>query len=182
MRPMFTVHAGEFLVGQYIEGHFKNKSVWIPTKDLGIDLLVANSAHNRSIALQVKFSRDFLPTMKLLDAAALRQFRSCTWFTLDRDKLIKSKADFWVFVLLGFHGRTHDYLLIRPAHLAKRLKALHGMPRVYQTYIWVTGQDHAWLARGLTRADQQRVADGTFRNTNRDLTRHLNDWRPIKDM
>ena len=38
MRPMFTVHAGEFLVGQYIEGKLK-KNVWLPTKDVGVDLL-----------------------------------------------------------------------------------------------------------------------------------------------
>ena len=39
MRPMFTVHGGEFLVGQHIEGSFKGKNVWVPTKNLGVDLL-----------------------------------------------------------------------------------------------------------------------------------------------
>lgn len=75
MRPMFTVHAGEFLVGQYIEERFKNKNVWVPTKDLGIDLLVTNRTRQESMALQVKFSRDFLPTMTL-NAGILRQLRS----------------------------------------------------------------------------------------------------------
>jgi hypothetical protein len=42
MRPLFTVHAGEILVGQYIEQSFKGKNVWVPTKDLGVDLLVTN--------------------------------------------------------------------------------------------------------------------------------------------
>jgi hypothetical protein len=31
MRPLFTVHAGEFLVGQHIESSFKDKNVWVPT-------------------------------------------------------------------------------------------------------------------------------------------------------
>jgi hypothetical protein len=176
---MFTVHAGEFLVGQYIEEHFKDKSVWVPTKDLGIDLLVANKARKKSIALQVKFSRDFLPTMKLDPAW---QLKSCTWFTLDRDKLIQSRADLWVFVLLGFHGRTCDYLIIKPADLAKRLKVLHGMPRIYQTYLWVTAQGRAWLTRGLTRVDHQRIADGTFGNAGRDMTRYLNDWSAVRKL
>ena len=46
MRPLFTVHAGEFLVGQHIEG-FKGKNVWVPTKDTGVDLLVTNSANTK---------------------------------------------------------------------------------------------------------------------------------------
>jgi hypothetical protein len=41
MRPIFTVHAGEFLAGQYIEREFK-KNVWVPRKDTGIDLLVTD--------------------------------------------------------------------------------------------------------------------------------------------
>jgi hypothetical protein len=61
---MFTVHAGEFLVGQHIEGKLK-KNVWMPTKDVGVDLLVTNAANTRAVTLQVKFSRDFLPIMKL---------------------------------------------------------------------------------------------------------------------
>jgi hypothetical protein len=41
MRPIFTVDAGEFLVGDYIKRKFSKKfSVWVPTKDIGVDLLV----------------------------------------------------------------------------------------------------------------------------------------------
>ena len=65
MRPIFTVHAGEFLVGQHIESSFKDKRVWVPTKDIGIDLLVTNFDNSKSISLQVKFSRNFLPIKKL---------------------------------------------------------------------------------------------------------------------
>src|SRR5205807_9167176 len=43
MRPLFTVHASELLVGQHIEQSFKGKNVWIPTKDSGVDLLITNS-------------------------------------------------------------------------------------------------------------------------------------------
>jgi hypothetical protein len=66
VRPLFTVHAGEFLVGQHIESTFKDKKVWVPTKDSGVDLLLVTNAENtKAITLQVKFSRDFLPIMKL---------------------------------------------------------------------------------------------------------------------
>jgi hypothetical protein len=69
MRPIFTVHAGEFLVGQYIESRFKGTNVWVPTKDRGFDLLITNGTHKKTLSLQVKFSRDFLPTMKLEPSA-----------------------------------------------------------------------------------------------------------------
>ena len=61
MRPLFTVHAGEFLVGQHIERKFKRTNVWVPTKDVGVDLLVTNATSTKAVSLQVKFSRDFLP-------------------------------------------------------------------------------------------------------------------------
>jgi hypothetical protein len=32
MRPLFTVHAGELLVGQHIEQSFKGKNVWVPPR------------------------------------------------------------------------------------------------------------------------------------------------------
>ena len=49
MKPLFTIHAGEYLVGSYIEKHFKKYNVWIPSKDTGIDLLVTNSKNNKTI-------------------------------------------------------------------------------------------------------------------------------------
>ena len=47
MQPIFTIHAGEYLVGSHIEQKIRDKSgnkfnVWIPSKDTGIDVLVTN--------------------------------------------------------------------------------------------------------------------------------------------
>jgi|GEM_PF-6304323 len=61
MRPLFTVHAGEFLVGEYIEETFSSLKVWIPAKDTGIDLLVTDAGARHAISLQVKLSRDYRP-------------------------------------------------------------------------------------------------------------------------
>jgi hypothetical protein len=185
MRPLFTVHAGELLVGQHIEQHFKRKNVWVPTKDLGVDLLVTNSKNTKLVTLQVKFSRDFLPIMKL-EIPIIRKLRSCTWFTVDRNKLAHSSADRWVFVLWGVERGTDDYVVIKPRELLAKLKKLHPMTQRYQVYIWVT-QDaprrrRAWLTRDLTKPDQQRIADGSFRHSVRDLTSYLNDWRAIKSL
>lgn len=42
MKPLFTVHVGEYLVGSYIEQHYKRVSVWIPSRDTGVDLMVSD--------------------------------------------------------------------------------------------------------------------------------------------
>lgn len=181
MRPLFTIHAGEFLVGQYIDKNFKDKKVWVPTKDTGIDLLITNSAPTRAVALQVKFSRDFLPTGRL-EPFSQKQLRTFTWFTLDRKHLVRSTAHYWVFVLLGFEKNSYDYLIIKPKELLRRLEEIHGVSTRYDPYVWVTKQDQAWLARDLKKADEERIANSTYRNKSRDVTRHLNDWSAIKDL
>jgi hypothetical protein len=41
MKPLFTIHEGEFLVGDYINRKLGRKfDVWVPSKDSGVDLLV----------------------------------------------------------------------------------------------------------------------------------------------
>ena len=42
MRPLFTIHAGEYLVGERLEGNKRKPNVWVPTKDKGIDLPIVN--------------------------------------------------------------------------------------------------------------------------------------------
>ena len=180
MRPMFTVHAGEFLVGQHIEGAFKDKNVWVPTKDVGVDLLVTNSANTKAATLQVKFSRDFLPIMKL-PPSVLTELKSCTWFSVDQHKLDRSTAHYWVLVLLGFEKRSYDYLLVEPTELMRRYEAIHGLASRYQVYVWLTKQERAWLTRGLKRGDQDKIAEGTFQHEDRDLTKYLN-WRAIESL
>lgn len=42
MKPIFSIHAGEYLVGSFIEETYKDYNVWIPSKDTGVDFLVTN--------------------------------------------------------------------------------------------------------------------------------------------
>ncbi len=62
MKPLFTIHGGEYLVGSHIELHFNRVNVWIPSRDKGADLLVSDRHNRRSLSLQVKSSKDFLVT------------------------------------------------------------------------------------------------------------------------
>lgn len=127
MTPLFTIHAGEYLVGLYIERHFKNRmNVWIPSKDTGIDLLVSDRKNRRTASLQVKFGKDFLPEM----AAELQgPLRACSWFTINRDKLRASQADFWVFVLRGFKKHSPDFVVVPTAEFQRRLRRIHGLKK-----------------------------------------------------
>lgn len=61
MRPIFTIHAGEFLVADYIERNYAKDGlrVWVPSKDDGIDLLVTSKDCRHAVSVQVKFSKDF---------------------------------------------------------------------------------------------------------------------------
>jgi hypothetical protein len=179
MRPIFTVHAGEFLVGEYIEQTFKDKNVWVPTKDRGLDLLITNETNSKSLSVQVKFSRDFLPTMKL-EAHARKELRSCTWFSLDRDKIARSVAEVWVFVLLGFETKSRDFLAISPQEILRRLEKIDPQKARYQVYIWVTNQDRAWLTRGVTKDEQLRISEGTFHDELRDVSAALNNWERVE--
>src|SRR5687768_12827264 len=112
MKPLFTLHAGEQLVASYLERHFKRVNVWVPTRDLGIDLLASDPKNRLAVSLQVKFSKDFLVTH--MPPAFQEPLRTCGWWTLNRDKLATSPADYWVFVLQGFASRSTDFVVVPP--------------------------------------------------------------------
>ena len=177
MKPLFTIHSGEHLVGSHIETYFSKVSVWVPSRDTGVDLLVSDRGNCRAVSLQVKFSKDFLVTH--MDSLFQKNLRACGWWTIDRDKLRRSPADFWVFVLLGFAARTTDFVIIPPKELWRRLLSIHGSQKKIQSYIWVTEHKRCWETRGLQREDQLRLADGRYRDASRDLTKWLNNWAPV---
>jgi hypothetical protein len=177
MKPLFTVHGGEYLVGSHIEQHFQRVNVWIPSRDTGIDLLVSDRQSRRTVSLQVKFSKDFLVTH--MGPAFQKQLRACGWWTINQSKLRASPADFWVFVLLGFERRTTDFVIVPPQQLWQNLKAIHGPQKIIQSYLWVTEKHRCWEARGLKREDQHQVAEGTFRQPRREFTKWLNNWSPV---
>ncbi len=58
MKSMFTIHAGEYLVGLHVQKSLK-LNAWIPAKDTGIDLLVTDDANLHAVSLQVKYGKDF---------------------------------------------------------------------------------------------------------------------------
>jgi hypothetical protein len=176
MRPLFTIHGGEYLVGSHVEKHFRRVNVWIPSRDTGVDLLVSDRQNRHGVSLQVKFSKDFLPVM---DRQFQKNLRACGWWTINGSKLRKSTADLWVFVLPGFAENTTDFVIIPTKESWGRLRSIHGSRKTIQTYIWVTEDNHCWETRGLPREDQFRVADSRYQDAKRDLTKWLNEWAPV---
>jgi hypothetical protein len=180
VKPLFTVHAGELVAGDYIERTFRHVNVWVPAKDTGVDLLVSDKKNKKVVSLQVKFSRDFLATH--MGAVFQKPLRACGWWSLNRQKIVTSPADYWIFVLVGFARRSTDFVILTPTELLRRLDATHGKPRTVQSYLWVTEEQMCWETRGLRRPDQLLIAQGQFKNYERDFTAYLNNWEPIKEL
>lgn len=180
MKPLFTIHAGEFVVGDFLERKFRNVNVWVPSKDTGVDLLVTDKKNKKAISLQVKFSRDFLATH--MPAIFQNPLRACGWWSLNRDKIAKSNADYWVFVLVGFERRSTDYVIIKPSDLLKRLDKIHAKTKTIQSYLWVTEKRKCWETRGLKRKEHIEIAQGQFKNTARDFSSYLNNWSPLQGL
>lgn len=177
MRPFFTIHAGEYLVGSYIESHFKNISVWVPSKDKGIDLLLTNSNNSKIVSIQVKFSKDFLTTH--MDKLFQKGLRACGWWTLNRSKIQKSNADYWIFALHRFNDKDLQFIIIEPETLIQLFDSLNRAGNYIQSYIWVTEKNKAWETRNLKKQDQILIANHVFSDPIRDLSKYLNNWSAI---
>lgn len=174
MQPMFTIHAGEYLVGSHIEKNHKGVNVWLPSKDTGIDLLLSNSNNSKTVSIQVKFSKDFLATH--MDDIFQKGLKSCGWWTLNHSKIKDSKADFWIFVQHSFNDKNIQYTIIKPDDLLNRLVAIHGKQVKYQMYLWVTNKSKCWEARGLKKKDQILTANDSYKDDIRDFSKNLNNW------
>jgi len=174
MRPIFTIHSGEYLVGTHIEEDFPHLRVWIPSRDTGVDLLVTDSRQNKVASLQVKFSKDYLASSN--SSSEMPEIESGGWWKLSADKMASSEADYWVFVLYQFHTRKFDFVVVPPRALLARYERIGAHSNPIQTYFSVTRQARCWETRGLGKADLQLVCSGSYANVARDFTEFLNVW------
>jgi len=115
MKPIFTIHAGEYLVAAALEKKFRDYNIWLPSKDTGIDLLITNKTNTKTASLQVKFSKDFSTTHT--KEIFRPDIKGAGWWTLNRAKIRNSNADFWVFILYSLERKTHDFIIIKPSEL-----------------------------------------------------------------
>jgi hypothetical protein len=113
MKPIFSVHAGEYLVATHIEENYKHLNVWLPSKDTGVDILVTDKANRRTLSLQVKFSNDFLGSLgNSTSDAVVAKVKAGGWWTFNQKKLSSSVADLWILVLYRFTKRDYDFIIM----------------------------------------------------------------------
>jgi hypothetical protein len=179
MRPLFTVHAGEFLVGEHIEKKFPSLNIWLPAKDTGIDLLVTNGDASKSVSLQVKLSRDYRAPV------AETEFHKCLtaagWVVIKDAKLVSSTADYWVFVLVSHERRSKpQFLIVPPRDLRTRFISIHGKSTEYHFYPWITTTRQCIHGRGLTKREYRLIPTGNLALHDRDLSNYLNNWAPLE--
>lgn len=179
MKPIFTLHAGEYLLGSHIETIYPKWNVWVPSKDTGIDLLVTDARNRKAVSLQAKFSKDFTPT----NGKDIYQSKltAAGWWALQEKKIRQSKADLWVFVLPSFFEHCTSYIIIPPSELLRRLRLIHGRrSKIFQSYFDVTKSGRCWESRGLPKADREMLAFDRLDDKARDFTPFLNAWRELQ--
>jgi hypothetical protein len=135
----------------------------VPAKDTGIDLLVSDKANRRTVSLQVKFSKDFLVAhMQKQGPEFQDKLRACGWWTLNREKVHDSQANYWVLVLQGFANKSVDYIVIPPRELFRRLHRIHQgqkPTKVWQVYLWVSKTERCWETRELSKRDKLLICE-----------------------
>jgi hypothetical protein len=175
MRPIFTVHAGEFLIGEYIEKKYPKLNVWVPSKDTGVDLLVTNKANSESVSLQVKLSRDYR-SIQTVDEF-VQNMSVAGWLMLDHKKISASTANLWVFILVSHEKRVEPkHLIIEPQQLLRQLVATHGESKRYNFYPWVMKNSVALDGRGLSVSDKNRLLAENFELGARNYSNCLANW------
>jgi hypothetical protein len=174
MKPIFTIHEGEFLVGDYISRKFGRKfDVWVPTKDSGIDLLVTRKGQKgKAIGLQVKFSRSFDIHQELA-----RHVNATSWYTLDPKKIRRSQADLWVFAIMTLRHEQH-FVLIPARELRKRIP--RGAGKTWNMYLWVYGNGSCFQVRDLDNEERLDTAHRGVRDKHRDFSQWLENWNLLE--
>lgn len=170
MKPLFTVHEGEFLVGDHINRRLGKKfDVWVPTKDTGVDLLVTSKhRRNAAVGLQVKFSRSFN-----IPAEMARHMDAIGWYTLKPNKVHESKADLWVFEILTLKHEEH-FVVIPTRELRNRIP--RGSGRIWHLYLSVFDRKSCYETRGLKNEEKLDLHHRGVRDPQRDFSEWLENW------
>jgi hypothetical protein len=179
VKPLFTIHAGEYLVGNYLEKKFKDCEIWVPSKDTGTDILMTNSLNRKkNVGIQVKFSKDFLPEM---DASFHENLAACGWWTLNTRKIEQSNAELWILAPYCFAEKNIQFVIIEPKKLLQQLQDIHGVEKTINVYLWITKDGKCFETRKYTKEDQQLVLNKEYSKIEkvRDFTKYLNDWSKI---
>jgi len=178
MKPLFTIHGGEYLFGITMELRFPELRIWIPAKDDGIDFLVTDVEHKKTLSVQVKYSKDFNwshgnPVLK-------PHVKSAGWYSLNREKIENSKADYWVMVNYDGVKKNTDFLFIKPQDLLTKYDSLGRTGKRIESYIMVMNNGECYETRGMRKREMNTILSGSLSNTNRCLKPYIEEWGVIE--
>jgi hypothetical protein len=170
MKPIFTIHEGEFLVGDYINRRFGHRyNVWVPTKDSGVDLLVTRKwGKGRAVGLQIKFSRSFDIPKELT-----RHVLATSWYTLDPKKIRQSEADLWVFVFMTLRHERY-FVLIPTTELRKRIP--RSCKAKWNLYLWAYSDGACYQVRDLNLEGRLNAKRRGVKDRSRDFSKWFENW------
>ena len=175
MKTIFTIHAGEYLVGSELERQFPLWNIWLPSRDTGIDLLMTDKNNETTISIQVKFSKSWTETHTREEFR--QHFRTQGWWNLNREKIENSNAKYWIFALYSFDIRKNDFIIIKPDELINLYNNLGAKDnKTIHSYIWTTEQGNAYEGRSLGINQIRGLINGEYDNNIRNLTQYLNKW------
>ena len=174
MKPIFTIHEGEFLVGDHINRELGHKyDVWVPTKDSGVDLLVTRKQRKgKPVRLQVKFSRSFDIPEELT-----RHVLATSWFTPKPEKIKQSEADLWVFVFMTLR---HDkyFVLIPTSELRKRIP--RNPKATWNLYLWAYADGACYQVRNLSLEGRIYAVRRAVKDQYRDFSKWFENWKLLE--
>ena len=181
MKPVYTIHAGEYFVGSHIEKIRSKWHIWIPSKDTGVDLLLSNSKNSKTVSIQVKSSKDYSPDFN--NPVHQRKLVGSSYFNLNTAKLSNSQAELWVFVIHSFKLNKYHYVIIKPKDLSKRFKRIHNVNQNIRSYLWITKGKECWETRGLKKAQQEAILNNDTNeiDENRNFSQFLNNWESLEE-
>lgn len=170
MKPIFTIHEGEFLVGDYITRKLgKRYDVWVPTRDSGVDLLVTRrKGKGRPVGLQVKFSRSYRIPKGVV---------ATSWFKLEPAKVRASRADLWVFVIITLKHKQY-FVVIPTRELARRIPKDCGSK--WHVYLWVYPGKRCYNVRDIPARDRPAVRHNGVSLRALNFTAWLGAWESLK--
>jgi hypothetical protein len=179
MKPLFTIHAGEYLFANEFYRKYPNYNLWIPAKDEGIDFLISDPKNEKTLSIQVKYSRDY--NVLQLDDVLRTRLKTIGWFHLNRKKLQDSKADYWVLINYEGFTKATDFFFIRPNILFNVYSSLGRKGDIIDSYLWVMqDRNKAYETRGINKSEKNEILMGNCPNTYRNFSYFLNKWEVIQ--
>lgn len=172
MKALFTIHEGEYLVGNRLERDFSDFELWLPSKDTGIDLLISEKDNpSNCVTIQVKHSKDYKDMTKGLDE--IKGVSSCGWWKFGSEKIDKSRATVWVLSCWNIFENKLELIMLEKDELLSKLESVHTKKSAHQLYLWFLEDGRCIDVRDLNIAARKEAVMNHESYPERDFTEYV---------